>query len=40
MLLGVLIKQKKAKTKTHKTVIKCKANVILEIKLKEGQLQN
>ena len=32
-------KIKKAKTKIHITVIKCKATVIPEIKIKEEQLQ-
>ena len=33
-------KIKKSKTKIHITVIKCKATITPEIKLKEEQLQN
>ena len=33
-------KIKKAKTKIHITIIRCKATVTPEIKLKEEQLQN
>ena len=37
---GRINKMKKSKTKIHITVIKCKATIIPEIKLKEEQLQN
>ena len=37
---GHINKMKKSKTKTHITVIRCKATITPEIKLKEEQLQN
>ena len=37
---GHINKMKKTKTKIHVTVIKCKATIPPEIKLKEEQLQN
>ena len=37
---GHINKIKKSKTKIHITVIKCKATITPEIKLKEEQLQN
>ena len=37
---GHINKMKKRKTKVHITVIRCKATITAEIKLKEGQLQN
>ena len=37
---GHINKMKKTKTKIHLTVIRCKATIPPEIKLKEEQLQN
>ena len=37
---GHINKMKKSKTKIHITVIRCKATITPEIKLKEEQLQN
>ena len=37
---GHIDKMKKSKAKIHITVIKCKATITTEIKLKEEQLQN
>ena len=37
---GHINKMKKTKTKIHITVIRCKAAITPELKLKEGQLQN
>ena len=37
---GHINKMKKNKTKIHITVIRCKATITPEIKLKEEQLQN
>ena len=38
--MDILIKMKQSKTKIHITVIRCKAAITPDIKLKEEQLQN